>query len=270
MARPTVRDLLDAAPNLTRRQARRVRCWLYLPDGARVGVDDPLPASNTWTGGTLRGAEVRFRLAPPPLVALHKPGGCVTSRTREAGALTVFDVLGDSQLADRLQPVGRLDRDTTGLLLLTGDGELLHRLTHPRRRVEREYVATVVGDVDAAGVDLALRGELALRDGDVPHPARLEPDRSGGQADLSRWIVVLTEGRYHEVRRLFGALGARVTALHRTRYAGLRLGSPPCELPAGQWVRLEGDDQRGVYESVSLEVPAPSLEVEWLTSPARG
>lgn len=268
MARPTVRDLLDAAPNLSRRQARRVRCWLYLPDGSAVGVDDALPVSSEWTRGTLRKADVRFRLAPPALLALHKPAGCITSRKPEAGAKTVFDVLGATPVAERVQPVGRLDRDTTGLLLLTSDGELLHRLTHPRRRVEREYIATVRGDVDPDGVARALRGELALRDGDVPHPARLEPIPTVEVSDEASWRIVLTEGRYHEVRRLFGALGARVTALHRTRYAGLMLGTPPCDLAPGEWTRLEGDAQRAVYESVSLEVPTPSLEIEWLAAPS--
>jgi pseudouridine synthase len=263
-----VRDLLERAPFMSRRNARRVRCWLYLDDGTKVGADDALPVDEQWRQGILRRRAVRYRLAPPPLIALNKPPACITSRKGEAGAATVFDVLNEPSIAARVEPVGRLDRDTTGLLLLTGDGELLHRLTHPKRAIEREYHAEVRGTPAPDGVAAALRGELALRDGERPHPVVLEMfAKTASEDDLTTWRVVLTEGRYHEVRRLFGALGTRVVKLHRTRYANLELGEPPCALQSGEHQRIEGEHMRRVYDAVSLAVPAPVLEVDWLISP---
>lgn len=254
---------------MSRRNARRVRCWLYLNDGSRVGADEPLPVDQQWREGTLRRRSVRYRLAPPPLVALNKPAGAITSRKSEGGAPTVFDVLHDPSIAARVEPVGRLDRDTTGLLLLTGDGELLHRLTHPKRAVERVYIAEVRGTPEPEAVAAALRGELALRDGERPHPRALELlDQPGSLPDLALWRVVLIEGRYHEVRRLFGALGTRVIQLHRTRYASLELGQRPCDLAPGEHRRIEGEAMQQLYEAVSLAVPAPTLEVEWLDGSA--
>src|SRR5262249_61328130 len=115
----------------------------------------------------------------------------------------------------RVVPVGRLDADTTGALLLTNDGALAHRLAHPRYGVEKTYVAEIEGDPDDAALQL-LRDGVELEDG-VTAPARAR------RLDAGRVELVLHEGRKHQVKRMLAAVGHPVTRLHRTAYAGLTL-----------------------------------------------
>ena len=167
-------------------------------------------------------------LDPPPGLTLlmHKPTG-VTCSHKEAGPL-VYDLL-PSRWRRRdpaLSTIGRLDKDTSGLLLFTDDGALLHRVISPRSHVEKRYRAELErplrGDEDA----LFASGTLLLEDEDRPlAPAKLEPLSS-----TSAWLTV-TEGRYHQVRRMFAAAGNHVTALHRDRIGALEL--PPDLEPGG-------------------------------------
>lgn len=151
---------------------------------------------------------------------LHKPAGFVTTARDERGRRTVLDLLPPTP---GLHPVGRLDRDTEGLLLLTTDGELTLRLTHPRYGVEKEYrVWCKEGRVDGTVLKRLTDG-VVLEDG----PARAVQARPapGGA------VVVLTEGRKREVRRLFKAVDRTVERLVRTRLGSLKLG----ELPVGEF-----------------------------------
>ncbi len=165
------------------------------------------------------------RLPPTRWVLLHKPPGTLTSRKDSEGRRTVYDLLPDE--LGGLFYVGRLDRDTTGLLLLTNDGEVAHRLLHPSSEVEREYLAVVSGRVGPQ-VKARLLGGVELDDG----PARaarlkvLEGDDSG-----TRLSVVLREGRKREVRRLFDAVGHAVEHLTRVRFGPITLGG----LGLGEW-----------------------------------
>ena len=139
----------------------------------------------------------------------------------------------------RVVPVGRLDADTTGALLLTNDGELAHRLAHPRYGVEKEYVAEVEGEPSDATLR-ALAAGVELEDGRTA-PARVR--RLGhGRVELT-----LHEGRNRQVRRMLDAVGHPVRRLHRTRYAGLGLG----ELAPGEWRELTRD------EVSALRTPSP-------------
>jgi 23S rRNA pseudouridine2605 synthase len=151
---------------------------------------------------------------PQPLayVLLHKPAGVVTTAHDPEGRRTVVDLI---ENASRVVPVGRLDADTTGALLLTNDGELAHRLAHPRYEIEKVYEAEVEGEPSDEILEL-LRTGIELDDGPTA-PAgarRLGPNR----VELS-----LHEGRKHQVKRMLAAVGHPVTSLHRTRYAGLTL-----------------------------------------------
>jgi 23S rRNA pseudouridine2605 synthase len=155
-------------------------------------------------------------------VLLHKPADVVTTVRDTHGRPTVIELVGAD---DRLFPIGRLDAGTTGLLLLTNDGELAARLMHPRHGVEKTYEATVVGAVSeetarrlAAGIEL---------DGKRTAPAKVRILRASGRQSVVE--VVLHEGRKRQVRRMFEEVGHHVLALHRSGYAGLRLGT----LPAG-------------------------------------
>jgi len=153
---------------------------------------------------------------------LNKPADVVTTVRDTHGRTTVIDIVGADR---RLFPIGRLDAGTTGLLLLTNDGDLAARLMHPRHGVEKTYEATVVGAVSeetarrlAEGVDL---------DGRRTAPARVRVLRASGRQSVVE--IVLHEGRKRQVRRMCEAVGHHVLGLHRSAYGGLGLGT----LPAG-------------------------------------
>jgi len=158
-------------------------------------------------------------------VLLHKPAGVVTTASDPQGRPTVVDLVADHET--RVVPVGRLDADTTGALLLTNDGELAHRLAHPRYEVEKVYQAEVEGDPSDETLHRLERG-VELDDGRTA-PARVKRLAS------SRVELALHEGRKHQVKRMLEAVGHPVTRLHRSRYAGLSLeGVEP-----GEWRELE-------------------------------
>ena len=157
-------------------------------------------------------------------VLLHKPAGTVTTASDPQGRPTVVGLVDHPA---RVVPVGRLDADTTGALLLTNDGELAHRLAHPRYEVEKVYEAEVEGEPSDDALRRLERG-LELDDGPTApaHARRLGPNR----VELS-----MHEGRKHQVKRMMVAVGHPVTRLHRSRYAGLTLEG----LEPGAWRELE-------------------------------
>jgi 16S rRNA pseudouridine516 synthase len=165
---------------------------------------------------------------------LHKPAGVVTA-LRDPVHPVAAGLLRDAPLASELRPVGRLDRETTGLLLWTTEGPWLQRLTHPRRAVERTYQAALARPFapppDGLTLDDGHRPSLAelgvIDDPGALHPALLRP----GDARIFATIT-LTGGAYHEVRRIFAALGSHVLALCRIRFGQLTL---PTDLPPGAW-----------------------------------
>jgi 23S rRNA pseudouridine2605 synthase len=160
-------------------------------------------------------------------VALNKPIGVVSTASDPRGRRTVLDLVPDDA---RLFPVGRLDYDSEGLILLTDDGDLAMRLTHPRHSVEREYRALLKGEVSDAILSRLSAGiEL---DGKLTAPATFE--RRETHPD-GVWVrVVLHEGRNRQIRRMVEAVGLKVVRLVRVRVGSLRLGS----LPPGGWRRL--------------------------------
>jgi 16S rRNA pseudouridine516 synthase len=172
--------------------------------------------------------------APGLLAMLHKPVGYVCS-TRDAGRL-VSDLLPPRWKArsPQVSSIGRLDRDTSGMLLLTDDGQLLHRVIAPRSKLVKVYEATLAQDLRGDEAGLFASGTLVLQGEDRPlAPAQLEP------LAPRRARLVLTEGRYHQVRRMFAAAGNHVLALHRARIGGLELG----DLREGHW-RMLGEPDR--------------------------
>lgn len=167
------------------------------------------------------------------VVMLHKPAG-YTCSTSDPGRI-VYELLPPRFMRRNpvLAPVGRLDRDTTGLVLLTDDGPLLHRLTAPRRHVPKVYDVTLDRPLDGSEAALFAAGTLMLRSEKTPlAPAELQvlaPNRAR---------LTLHEGRYHQVKRMFAAVGNHVLSLHRCGLGPLVLG----DLAEGQWRRL-GDDE---------------------------
>jgi 16S rRNA pseudouridine516 synthase len=167
----------------------------------------------------------------------HKPLGVVTA-LRDAVHPTAYALLADAPLRTELRAVGRLDIDSTGLLLWTTDGALLHRLTHPRRAVPRTYHVALGGPWTPVPPGFALDDghvptilELDARDAEQMHPGLVFPSNARRFA-----TITVTSGRFHEVRRIFAELDTLVLGLCRVRYGEALL---PVDLPAGAWVPLE-------------------------------
>jgi 16S rRNA pseudouridine516 synthase len=180
-------------------------------------------------------------LDPPPGVALllHKPLG-VTCSHKEAGAL-IYDLLpGRWRMREpAISTVGRLDKETSGLLLLTDDGALLHRIISPKRHVSKRYLVSLARPLEGHEAERFASGELMLEDEDKPLlPAQLEP-----LSEHQAWLTI-TEGRYHQVRRMFAAVGNHVEALHRDRIGGLDL---PPDLVPGAFRLMRPDEIAAVF-----------------------
>lgn len=170
-------------------------------------------------------------------VLLNKPRGAITTARDPQGRPTVVDLVGGEI---RVVPVGRLDRETTGVLVLTNDGPLAHRLAHPRYRVEKTYVVDVEGEPNDDAVRRLAEG-VDLEDGPTA-PARVR------RLGPSRLELVLHEGRNRQVRRMLEAVGHPVTKLRRSRYAGLG----PGRLRPGDWRDLTRSEVAGLRRQVGL------------------
>ena len=195
----------------------------------RVSVNGELGQLNTFVE---RGDRVEVDGRPVAAqeltwVLLHKPAGTVTTARDPQGRPTVVELV---DVPERVVPVGRLDADTTGALLLTNDGPLAHRLAHPRYGVEKVYEVEVEGEPDQEALRLLADG-VELEDGvTAPAKARL----------LAPSTIELTlhEGRKHQVKRMCEAVGHPVIRLHRSRYASLELG----DLAPGSWRELDAGE----------------------------
>jgi 23S rRNA pseudouridine2605 synthase len=167
-------------------------------------------------------------------IAMHKPKGYVTSCSH-AGESVVLDLI---DLPQRLYPVGRLDKDSTGLLLLTNDGRLHHRLSHPSFDHEKEYVVTVEHPILDSVLDRLATGMPLM--GTRTRPAAVQ--RLSGH----RFKIVLQEGRNRQIRRMVQKVGHRVVRLKRIRVANIRLGN----LPIGAWRHLTSKEEKTLLQSL--------------------
>ena len=167
---------------------------------------------------TIDGTSISVAAEPPVYLMLNKPAGIISSTTDTRGGRTVIDILPEKYRTTRLYPVGRLDKDSTGLVLLTNDGSLTFRLTHPRFEQEREY---------RVRLDRALQREdvTALEKGIDLHDGRTSPARVKAlEHPPFSYSVTIHEGRKRQVRRMFAVLGYSVRGLKRNRLGSLRLG----------------------------------------------
>lgn len=164
---------------------------------------------------------------------LNKPKG-VISATEDTKHQTVLDLIGEEDLRPDVFPVGRLDKDTTGLLILTNDGPLAHELLSPKKKVPKCYLALVEGIVGQEDVSLFSQG-FEIDGNEKVQPSQLiikKKDEGRNQTEVSLTIV---EGKFHQVKRMFTAVGKRVLTLHRESMGGLRLDK---ELRPGEYRRL--------------------------------
>ena len=183
----------------------------------------------------------RVDCAPFVYIMLHKPAGLL-SATEDKRQKTVLDLLPDYLRRRGLFPVGRLDKDTTGLLLITDDGALAHELLSPKKHVDKLYLAQVEGQVDREDVYALARG-MVLGDGTQCLPAGLEPLEDG-----SRCLVTLREGKYHQVKRMLAARGKPVLTLKRLSMGPLVLDD---SLKPGNWRFLTTKERASLQSALS-------------------
>lgn len=183
----------------------------------------------------------------PRVLLYHKPEGEVCTRADPQGRKTVFESLPTIRHG-RWITIGRLDYNTSGLLLLTTDGELAHRMMHPSHEIEREYAVRILGEVKPEMFE-QLRAGVVLDDG----PAKFDDIIDAGGTGANHWYhVILREGRNREVRRLWDAVGANVSRLIRVRYGNVML---PRMLRPGKAAYMEAEPMAELYQSVGLTPP---------------
>ena len=229
-----LQKLLSAAGVCSRRRAEA-----YIQAG-RVTVN----GKTARLGGKADPGRDRVEVDGVPLAApaghtylmLNKPAGVVSS-TDEPGARTVLDLLGEEYQNLGIFPAGRLDKDTEGLLLLTNDGPLAHRLLSPKSHVDKVYYVEVDGALDGDDV-LAARAGMVLGDGTICLPADMEL--------LSRNSahITLREGKYHQVKRMLASRGKPVTYLKRVRFGPLELDE---SLAKGAYRQLDDGELKGIF-----------------------
>lgn len=175
---------------------------------------------------------------------LHKPAGYITS-TKDRDGLPITALLPEEWQREDWMPVGRLDKDTEGLLLLTTDGELLHRLTHPRWKVAKRYYVELAAPATPKDVAVFASGTLEL-DGEILQPANLQIGPDPRKVEL-----VIHEGKFHQVKRMFAARSNQVTYLKRVAFGPLEL---PPDLRAGKCRKLQPEEIYALYKAVGLQL----------------
>jgi 23S rRNA pseudouridine2605 synthase len=241
-----VQKVLASAGFASRREIDRlIQAGRVVIDGRAAVPGDRLSGSENVL---VDGKRVRLPSAedhgPAEVLAYHKRIGEITARLDPEGRKTVFDDL-PKVSTGRWIVIGRLDINTSGLLLFTTDGELAHRLMHPSYEIEREYSVRIRGDIDDEQLAALLNG-VQLEDG----LARFDQIRPGGTGSTNSWYhVSLHEGRNREVRRLFEAVNLSVSRLMRTRFGPVSLG----RMQRGQWRKLEAREIASLYTTVGLE-----------------
>ena len=224
-----IQKLMAAAGLCSRRTAEEwIAAGRVIVNGriARVGDKaDPDRDTVLVDGSPLRGAAQHVYLM------LHKPRGYVTTLSDERGRRTAAELVADC--GTRVYPVGRLDRDSEGLLLFTNDGQLTHALLHPSHQVDKTYIVSVTGAEDGSAARLAAVDKL---DGESIVPAQVEELHRSGTA--AEYRVVIHQGKKRQIRRMCTAAGLEVTRLCRVAEGGLRLGG----LPPGKWRYLTEEE----------------------------
>lgn len=184
----------------------------------------------------IRCLDISYWYEPYVYYMLHKPAG-VVSATEDPKERTVLDLM-ENPVRKDIFPVGRLDKDTEGLLLLTNDGELAHRLLSPKKHVDKTYEAVISGIVTEEDVDAFASG-VDIGDDTMTLPAKLEIGKTDPEQNCSEISITIQEGRYHQIKRMFEAVGKRVVYLKRIRMGTLMLDPT---LPKGASRRLTEEE----------------------------
>ncbi|NOZ52985.1 MAG: pseudouridine synthase [Gammaproteobacteria bacterium] len=229
---------------------REIETWI---DAGRVSVNRKIATLGDRVSGNelmqVDGRTIRLQVCPdvPEVIVYHKDIGTICSRADTEGRATVFADFPKVRNT-RWILVGRLDFNTSGLLLATTDGDLAHRLMHPSYEIEREYAVRIYGDVTVSMLNILQKG-ITLDDGE----ARFEKIKDIGGEGQNRWFnVVLKEGKNREVRRLWESQGVQVNRLSRNRFGPISL---PRRIKRGQYQALTRIEMEKLYKLVALPSP---------------
>jgi 23S rRNA pseudouridine2605 synthase len=216
--KPLLKALTEAGIGPRRRMAEAIKQGKVEVNG-ETAESFTLPINTESDRVTVNGKAVELKPDEIICLMLNKPAGIVSTVSDEKGRRTVLDILPGQYKKFRLYPVGRLDIDTTGLLLLTNDGNLTYRLTHPRFEHEKEYLIRLKGRLQPEEINKLERG-IRLEDG-MTHPARVKEVST----PPFNYSITIHEGRKRQVHRMFERLGHPLLTLKRVRIGNLRLGN---------------------------------------------
>ena len=230
-------DKLVSMLGFTRSEAKK------LISSGRVKIDDSIlrdPGANVKDDASIEiGGEI-YNVKKHIHVMIYKPSGVLTATEDHKGARTVADFLPEALLRRGIGPVGRLDKDVTGLVIMTTDGQLAHRLISPKWEVTKRYRATVEGKLDEKCVS-AFQTGIQFKDF-TSKPAGLEI--LSANENESVCLVYVTEGKFHQVKRMLQAVGHPVITLHREKIAMIELDE---NLSEGEWRELTDDEVKKLY-----------------------
>lgn len=235
--KPLLKVLTEAGIDSRRQLADAIREGRVRVNGS-VAEDFRQPIDVAKDKITINGQPVDLKPVQMVYLMLNKPAGVISTTSDERGRRTVIDLLPEKYRHLRLYPVGRLDRDTTGLLLLTNDGELTNHLTHPRYESEKEYLVSIK-DTLKPDEKRKLEQGIRLEDG-LTHPAVIQKTN-----DLPfNYSITIHEGKKRQVRRMFDSVGHPVQTLKRVRTGGLRLG----KLKEGEFRELSAQEIKALLK----------------------
>jgi 23S rRNA pseudouridine2605 synthase len=230
-----LKALTEAGTGPRRRMAEAIKQGKVAVNG-EIAESFTQPVNTESDCVTINGKAIELKPDETICLMLHKPASVVSTASDEKGRRTALDLLPDRYKKYRLYPVGRLDIDTTGLLLLTNDGDLTYRLTHPKFEHEKEYLLQIKKKLNIKDKSILERG-VRLEDG-LTHPARVKEV----SLDPFNYSITIHEGRKRQVHRMFEKLGHPLLALKRVRVGNLRLGN----LQEGKVRRLSTAETRAL------------------------
>ncbi len=213
-----LKSLIESGLGSRRKMADAIKQGRVQINGV-TAEDFRYPINPAFDSVTFEGKKVAHATFRTIYLMLNKPAGIITTTSDEKGRRSVLDIIPEKFKSFRPYPVGRLDKESTGLLILTNDGDLSYKLTHPSFEHEKEYLVAIEGSLKLQERQQLEKG-ISLSDG-MTWPARVRPLRNKGPYNYS---ITIHEGRKRQVRRMFEALGCRVLALRRVRMGQLRLG----------------------------------------------
>lgn len=237
MPQPIIKLLTAAGLGSRRKMAEAIKRGVVAVNGRIIeSFTEPVDPQNDSI--TINGKRISTQAEPNLYLLMNKPRGIVATTSDDRGEKTVLDILPEKYRNIRLYPVGRLDKDSTGLVLLTNDGDLTYRLTHPRFEQEKEYLVRFEGT-------LMEEDRVKLEKGIELDDGRTAPAAIHKAPPPFNYAVIIHEGRKHQVRRMFAALGYTVLALKRVRLGKLKLGT----LAEGSVRQLNPDEVTGLKQN---------------------